>query len=184
MKKYLGLLCFLMVLMGFFCGCSEDMTLENKSVPGVKKVIFGVTPEGAEVELYSLVNAQGLEARIMTYGAILVSLETPDRNGVLKDITLGYDTLDEYIKNNPYFGATIGRYGNRIGKGKFTLEGAEYALAANDGENHLHGGLKGFDKVVWGAEVVKSQEGPTVKFNYLSKDGEEGYPGNLQCMVI
>ncbi|MFC1783959.1 aldose epimerase family protein [Planctomycetota bacterium] len=184
MKEYLILLCVLMVLMGFFCGCSEDITLENKSVPSVKKVIFGVTPEGAEVELYSLVNAQGLEARIMTYGAILVSLETPDRNGALKDITLGYDTLDEYIKNNPYFGATIGRYGNRIGKGKFTLEGAEYALAANDGENHLHGGLKGFDKVVWDAEVVKSQEGPTVKFSYLSEDGEEGYPGNFQCTVI
>jgi aldose 1-epimerase len=120
----------------------------------------------------------------MTYGATLVSLEVPDRTGRPGDIVLGYDTLDGYIKNNPYFGSTVGRYGNRIAKGRFTLDGATYQLATNNGENHLHGGTKGVDKVVWKAESVRGDGEVGVKFSYLSKDGEEGYPGNLNITVV
>lgn len=149
----------------------------------VQKESFGRIPDGQEVELYTLNNVHGLEARIMTYGAILVSLKIPDRNEKLSDITLGYDDLDGYIKENPYFGAVVGRCGNRIAKGKFTLDGVEYQLATNNGENHLHGGLKGFDKVVWKAKPVKEDNAVGVKLVYLSKDGEEGYPGNLSSTV-
>jgi aldose 1-epimerase len=138
---------------------------------------FGKTPDGTPVEIYTFRNRRGMEARIMTYGGIIVSLKTPDKNNRLDDIVLGCDSLDGYLKNNPYFGAIIGRYGNRIANGKFTLDGKAYALAANNGANHLHGGLKGFDKVVWKAEVDKPET--KLKLSYLSKDGEEGYPGNL-----
>ncbi len=148
----------------------------------VAKEPFGQA-DGRAVELYTLTNKNGLRARIMTYGGILVSFETPDRDGKPADITLGFDTLEEYLKGHPYFGATIGRYGNRIGKGKFTLDGAEYTLAVNNGPNHLHGGVKGFDKVVWEAEGFGNSQGVGLKLRYVSKDGEEGYPGNLACIV-
>jgi aldose 1-epimerase len=149
----------------------------------VKKEVFGNLPDGTPVEIYTLTNQNGLKARLMTYGAILVSLELPDRNGRLDDCVLGYDRLDGYVKNNPYFGAIVGRYGNRIAKGRFRLDGILYTLATNNGENHLHGGIKGFDKVVWAAAPVKDANAVGVKFIYLSKDGEEGYPGNLACTV-
>jgi aldose 1-epimerase len=149
----------------------------------VKKDLFGSLPNGTAVEIFTLTNRNGLKARLMTYGAILVSLEVPDRTGRLGDIVLGYDALDGYVKNNPYFGAIVGRYGNRIAKGRFALDGVTFKLAANNGENHLHGGLKGFDKVVWDAEPQMEDDGVGVKFTYLSKDGEEGYPGNLEVMV-
>jgi len=155
-----------------------------KSGGQIMKEAFGKTPEGEAVELYTLTNANGLKARIMTYGGIILSLEVPDRDGKLGDITLGYDTLSGYIKETPYFGAIVGRYGNRIGKGMFRLDGVEYRLATNNGENHLHGGVKGFDKVVWDAEGVKEADGVGVKLTYLSVDGEEGYPGNLNCTVV
>ena len=142
---------------------------------------FGKTPEGCEVKLYTLTNSNGLKARIMTYGAILVSLEVPDRNGKLDDITLGYDDLAGYIKENPYLGVIVGRYGNRIAKGRFSLDGTTYQLATNNGENHLHGGVKGFDKVVWDAQPFEQSDAVGAKLTYLSKDGEEGYPGNLEC---
>jgi aldose 1-epimerase len=144
---------------------------------------FGQTPEGQKVELYTLTNSHGLKAKIMTYGAIVTSLQVPDRQGKIDDIVLGYNNLTDYLANNPYFGAIVGRYGNRIGKGKFTLDGVQYSLATNNGENHLHGGLKGFDKVLWKAEPVKQRDGVGVKLMYLSKDAEEGYPGNLNCTV-
>lgn len=145
---------------------------------------FGKTPEGQEVRLYTLSNANGLEVRVMTYGAIVVSLKVPDQSGKMDDIVLGYDNLDSYVKNSPYFGAIVGRYGNRIGKGKFTLHGITYdKLAINNGENHLHGGVKGFDKVVWADEEVRRADGVGVALSYLSKDGEEGYPGNLTATV-
>lgn len=150
----------------------------------IEKQDFGKTPDGESVDLYTLTNANGLKTQIMTYGGIVTTLHVPDRDGNLGDIVLGYDTLDEYIKDNPYFGALIGRCGNRIGKGKFTLNGVEYTLATNNDENHLHGGIKGFDKVVWDAEQMETDEGPALKLTYLSKDGEEGYPGNLNCTVI
>ena len=144
---------------------------------------FGQTADGKSVRLYSLRNANGLRADIMTYGAIVVSLQTPDRKGQMADIVLGYDNLQDYIKNSPYFGAIVGRYGNRIAKGKFTLDGTEYTLATNNNTNHLHGGVKGFDKVVWDDKPVWQADAVGVKLSYLSKDGEEGYPGNLKATV-
>jgi aldose 1-epimerase len=150
----------------------------------IKKQPFGRTPDGMGVEIYALINDSGLKARIMTYGATLVSLEVPDRTGKSGDIVLGYDALDGYIKNNPYFGSIVGRYGNRIAKGRFVLDGVAYKLATNNGENHLHGGIKGFDKVVWKAEPVREAGAVGVKFDYLSADGEEGYPGNLAVTVV
>src|SRR5205085_7885179 len=123
--------------------------------------------------------------RITNYGGIVVSLKMPDRNGKFDDIALGYATLDGYLKNNsPYLGALIGRYGNRIAKGRFTLNGVEYKLATNNGENHLHGGIKGFDKVVWDAKLLRTKAGAALELTYLSRDGEEGYPGNLTARVI
>jgi aldose 1-epimerase len=159
------------------------LTAGNK--PHIRKEPFGGTADQTAVELYTLTNSQGAEARIMTYGGIVVSLKVPDRNGKLGDVVLGYDTLEGYLKNNtPYFGAIIGRYGNRIAKGGFTLSGHKYSLAKNNGENHLHGGIKGFDKAVWKAAEVKSSEGVGLALTYLSKDGEEGYPGNLSAKVV
>lgn len=149
----------------------------------IKTESFGRTPQGEQVQLYVLTNANGVKAQIMDYGATVVSLEVPDRDGKMADVVLGYDNLRDYIKNSPYFGAIVGRYGNRIAKGRFTLEGVEYTLAKNNGENHLHGGIKGFDKVLWKSESVNKPNAVGVKFSYLSKDGEEGYPGNLDCSV-
>jgi aldose 1-epimerase len=153
---------------------------EKKAVLNVEKTSYGKLPDGRPVDLYTLTNANGLRARLTTYGAITVSFETPDRNGQLADITLGYDTLDGWLTNTSYFGATVGRYANRIAKGKFTLDGQVYTLATNNGENSLHGGIKGYDKVLWQGEPVKTADAVGVKFTYLSKDGEEGYPGNLK----
>ncbi len=141
---------------------------------------FGKTPDGTTVELYTLANSHGLQAKIMTFGGIVVSLTTPDRAGRPGDIVLGFDNLDAYLAGHPFFGALIGRYGNRIGKGRFTLNGVEYKLAQNNGENHLHGGPGGFDKVVW---RVKNAGPQSLELGYLSKDGEEGYPGNLDVTV-
>ncbi|UCE99435.1 MAG: galactose mutarotase [Planctomycetota bacterium] len=150
----------------------------------IEKKAFGKTTDGQKVDIYTLTNDNGLQSEIMTYGGIVRTLLIPDRDGNLADIVLGYDILEEYIKDNPYFGALIGRYGNRIAKGKFTLDGVEYILATNNGPNHLHGGDKGFDKVVWGAEELQTKEGPALKLTYTSKDDEEGYPGNLTCTVV
>jgi aldose 1-epimerase len=140
-------------------------------------------PDGTEVSLFSLANAYGMKTSITNYGGIVVTLYTPDRSGNMEDVVLGYDTLADYLKATPYFGALVGRYGNRIARGKFTIDGTGYTLAVNNGENHLHGGLKGFDKVVWEASAVRNENAVGVKMHYTSKDGEEGYPGNLACTV-
>jgi aldose 1-epimerase len=152
--------------------------------PKIEKQPFGMTANGEPVELYTLTNVNGLEARIMTYGGTVVSLKTRDRNGNLGDIVLGYETLEGYLKNSPYFGSIIGRYGNRIGKGSFSLNRKQYALPKNNGLNTLHGGIKGFDKVVWNAKEVTLQDGVGLSLTYLSKDGEEGFPGNLSVTVV
>src|SRR5437899_3645829 len=149
----------------------------------IQKSAFGKTPEGTEVELYTLTNQKGMVAKVITYGAILTELRGPDRHGKVGNVVLGFDSLDQYVKGSPFFGATTGRVANRIANGRFTLEGKEYTLAVNNGPNHLHGGLKGFDKVVWKAQTVKSADGPAVRFTYHSPDGEEGYPGNLDVTV-
>jgi len=164
-------------------GSEAGVYRKGKVKMSVSKEVFGKTAEGEEVDVYRLVNANGVQARIMTYGGVLLSLEVPDNKGRLGDVVLGHDRLEKYLAGDPYFGAIVGRYGNRIGKGKFTLDGVAYQLATNNGENHLHGGLKGFDKVVWGARAVREADAVGVRLNYMSVDGEEGYPGNLSCVV-
>jgi aldose 1-epimerase len=151
---------------------------------GFKKDSFGKTSDGQSVELYTLTNTHGVEAKITNYGGIVVSLRVPDRSGKMDDVVLGFEQLDGYLKGHPYFGAIIGRYGNRIGKARFTLNGTEYKLAANNSENHLHGGIKGFDKAVWQAKQATVKNGVALELSHLSKDGEEGYPGNLSVTVI
>jgi aldose 1-epimerase len=163
---------------------ATEKAAEGGTAVDIQKEPFGRTPDGTAVEVYTLNNGKGLKARLMTYGATLVSLEVPDRAGKPGDIVLGYEGLEGYIKNSPYFGSIVGRYGNRIAKGRFVLDGVTYRLAANNGENHLHGGNKGFDKVVWKAEPVRESGAVGINFSYLSRDGEEGYPGNLNVTVI
>jgi aldose 1-epimerase len=174
----------------FMLGCKEKTETAEKSTEtkeqakmSITKESFGKMPDGKQVDLYTLTNANGIRARISSYGAILVSLQLPDREGNLADVALGFDTLDGYFTDHPYFGVTVGRYGNRIGGAKFTLNGVEYKLAANNGPNHLHGGIKGFDKVLWEAGQIQTSDEVGVKLTYMSKDGEEGYPGNLACVV-
>ena len=160
-------------------GCAT-MSKPTNTIGTISQAPFGEMPDGTPVEIYTLRNGNGCEARIMTYGGILQKFTVPDKNGKFTDIVLGFDNLDGYLTNSPYFGAIIGRYGNRIGGAKFTLEGKTYTLATNNGPNTLHGGIKGFDKVVW--KVVKADvgpHGPRLELNYLSKDGQEGFPGNL-----
>lgn len=158
-----------------------DMAVKNSVT--IKKDGFGTLPDGAPVDIYTLTGKSGFEVRIMTYGATLVSVKTPDRNGKVADITLGFDDLAGYLGVHPYFGAIVGRYGNRIAGGMFKLNGVEYKLAANDGKHHLHGGLKGFDKVLWKAEPFEKVDAAGARLSYLSKDGEEGYPGDLAVTV-
>jgi aldose 1-epimerase len=162
-------------------GCK---TTTEVSAPTMSSEPFGRTQDGTQVTLFTLRNRNGAEARISNYGGLVISLKVPDRNGHMDDVVLGYDTLDGYLKETPYFGALIGRYGNRIAKGKFTLDGKEYTLATNNGPNALHGGLKGFDKVVWEPMALSSSEGPALELQYVSKDGEEGYPGTLKAKAI
>ncbi len=172
---FLSLLCFTVLFAGGFGG---------KGKATVKVERFG-TVDGKEVSLYTLTNRHSVEARITNYGGILVSLKMPDRNNRLEDVVLGYDNLSDYTEGNPgYFGALIGRYGNRIARGRFRLNGVEYTLATNNNENHLHGGVKGFDKVVWDARPLKTRAGDALELTYLSHDGEEGYPGNLRVRVV
>ena len=143
---------------------------------------MGKTPDGVEVDLFTLTNSNGLRIKVMTYGATLISVETPDRHGRIEEITLSLDSLADYLKGHPCLGSTIGRVANRIAKGRFHLDGVEYKLAINNGPNHLHGGIKGFDKVVWKAEPMAAAN--AVAFRYHSRDGEENYPGNLDTEVI
>ena len=145
---------------------------------GMEKRAFGVLPDGRVADLYTLMSEE-VEVKITNYGGIITSLSVPDCDGVMGDIVHGFETLDEYLRPHPYFGAIVGRFANRIGGAKFKLDGEEYHLAKNSGENSLHGGLKGFDKVLWEAEV----KGNSLKLSYLSHDGEEGYPGNLKVVV-
>jgi aldose 1-epimerase len=159
-------------------GCSSPA---NTTTPTAQvQTLWGKTPEGASVELYTLVNAKGAEARIITYGGIVVSLKVPDRSGVLGDVVAGFDNLEGYLTPAPYFGALIGRYGNRVGGARFSLNNTEYTLTKNDSGNQLHGGARGFDKRLWHAKPLSPQ---SLELSYLSKDGEEGYPGNLLVSV-
>jgi aldose 1-epimerase len=149
-----------------------------------EKTAFGKTPDGQNVDLYTLTNKNGMQVAITNFGGIVVRIAVADRQGKTDDVVLGYDSLDGYVKDTAYFGAVIGRYGNRIAQGKFVLDGTTYTLARNNGENSLHGGIKGFNKAVWQAREVATKDGPSVELTYLSKDGEEGYPGNLNVKVL
>ena len=162
---------------------NEEMSKGETKTIKVEKSDYGVAERGEKVELFSLKNINGFEVDIITYGGRITSLKTVDNKGKLENVVLGFENLEQYEKDNPFFGALVGRYGNRIAKGKFSLNNTDYTLAKNNGENSLHGGLKGFDKVVW--KVVDIQEGDkgVLKLSYLSKDMEEGFPGNLTTMV-
>lgn len=144
---------------------------------------FGMVDDSVAVDEYTLKNSNGMEVKIITYGGIITSLKVPNKDSIAEDVVLGFDSVEQYVKGSPYFGAIIGRYGNRIANGKFTIDDVEYSLALNDGQNHLHGGLKGFDKVVWKADIIEKEDAVSLVLTYLSKDMEEGYPGNLDCKV-
>lgn len=150
----------------------------------IEEVAFGQTPDGTPVTLYVCTNARGNVLKMTNFGATVVALEMPDRHGQRANINLGFDRLDGYLGDHPYFGATVGRYANRIAQGRFTLDGQEYTLATNDGPNHLHGGDVPFHQVVWQAEPFRDDSGTGVRFHYSSPDGEEGYPGNLEVTAV
>jgi len=170
--------------------CLASYSSANKASPesrtkmDIVKTEFGKTPDGSTVDLYTLTNDKGLVAKVITYGATLTELHVPDKTGQLADVLLGFDDLKSYLERNPLFGSIVGRVANRIAGAKFTLNGVEYPLAKNAGPNHIHGGKKGFDKVIWKAQPVQGREGPSVVFTYLSRDGEESYPGNLNVIII
>jgi aldose 1-epimerase len=149
----------------------------------MEKKSFGKLPDGTEIEQYTLRSANGATAKVITYGATLTELWMPDKSGKSADVVLGFDNLEGYLGDHPFFGATVGRYGNRIAKGKFSIDGHEYSLFLNNGPNSLHGGKVGFNRKVWKAEPVKIAHGAAVKLSYVSKDGEEGYPGTLTTAV-
>jgi aldose 1-epimerase len=182
-----GVVASLVLLTG--CGSYQgeswryEHDLSANPTPMIEKQDFGKTPEGESVEIYTLLNRGGLKAKIMTYGALLTELHVPDRAGRLADVVLGFDDLDGYLKGHPYFGATTGRYANRIAKAQFLLNGTVYKLAANNGPNSLHGGIKGLDKRVWKARDVSTPLGAALELTYISPDGEEGFPGTLSIKV-
>ena len=179
MKKIEILIVIFLVIISNSC----TKISKKMQVLKIDKIQFGETMDGTDVDQFILSNNNGMEVRIINYGGIITSWTAPDKNGDYKDIVLGYNTLAEYEAETPYFGALIGRYGNRIAKGKFSLDDQEYTLAVNNGVNHLHGGLKGFDKVIWDAKTIVSDSTVSLELSYLSKDMEEGYPGNLETKV-
>lgn len=165
-------------------GCNNQ---NQQASMDITQEVFGKV-DGQQIDRYTLTNEKGMIVKVITYGGIISELYAPDRNGVYEDVILGFDSIDgylspEYSQVNPFFGALIGRYGNRIGGARFTLDSVEYVLPANNGPNSLHGGFKGFDKVVWQAEPIKGEKEVTLKLTYLSADGEAGYPGNLNVEV-
>ena len=162
------------------CNCRSSSTPMK---PTLEKSAFGQLPDGTAVDLFTLKNKHGITVKVMTYGCLITEILTPDRQGRMGDIVLGFNDLDSYVKGHPFFGAVVGRYANRIAKGKFTLDGQNYTLATNNYPNALHGGLKGFDKVVWDATPLEVADGVAVKFTYTSRDGEEGYPGTVKATV-
>jgi aldose 1-epimerase len=177
-------LCLLGAVIAIGCGsepAAPPPSAETPTMPVVERAAFGRTPDGQAVDIFTLRNTSGIEVKAITYGGIITSLKTPDRTGAMADIVLGFDSLDGYLGDHPYFGAIIGRYGNRIARGRFLLDKNEYRLATNNGPNHLHGGVKGFDKHVWTPEIIGNN---AVRFSRVSPDGEEGYPGALQVAVV
>ena len=189
MKKYIlrGTLVLVSIFLMATCKPKTEPTVTTESdsaqMVTINESSFGNLPDGSAVTLYTFRNAHGTEVKIIDYGGIITSLKTADRSGVFEDVVLGYDSLSGYMKAPSFFGCIVGRYGNRIAKGQFTLDGKKYNLVKNNGENHLHGGTKGFDKVMWEATPSTSADGASLKLTYVSKDMEEGYPGNLHVTV-
>jgi aldose 1-epimerase len=189
MKKTLSIFTMIAIAATLFTGCAEPQEAEEKESVGTTSSKAGITSQdwgtadGQAVKLFTLTNSSGTEVKITNYGGIITSWQTRDKDGNLGNIVLGFDSLAPYLQASPYFGAIIGRYGNRIANGTFSLEGKTYKLATNNGKNHLHGGDKGFDKVVWTAEPATDGK-VSLALTYLSKDGEEGYPGNLNVKVV
>jgi aldose 1-epimerase len=181
MQRLHGTVCLTAMIVMSACSSSTSETPAAGGVTLPQKE-FGVTPAGP-ARLYTLANKHGMAVTITNYGGIVTSLRAPDRNGKSDDVVLGYDSIDGYLKKHPYFGAIVGRYGNRIAKARFTLDGVEYKLAANNGANALHGGLQGFDKKLWEASDVSASD-PALALSYVSRDGEEGYPGRLSTRVV
>jgi aldose 1-epimerase len=172
------------VLLGVaIASCSMNRQASTTAAATVSRSSYGRLPDGRAVDLFTLTNAHGVEVRAMTYGAIITVLRTPDRTGHLEDVVLGFDSLPGYLGNSPYFGAIVGRYANRIARGQFTLDGATYRLALNNGPNSLHGGRRGFDKVLWMGESFQAGDTVGLRLRYTSADGEEGYPGTLAVRV-
>lgn len=163
---------------------SKENDLPQGSVRGITQVPYGKLKDGTPISLYTMTNSKGMKMTVINYGGIITSLHVPDKEGNLVDVVLGYDSLQAYEDRNPFFGALVGRYGNRIGNARFTLDEKVYELVKNNNGNHLHGGTKGFDKVVWKIEEVPAEDGVALKLSYLSKDMEEGYPGNLNTEII
>src|SRR5919106_6607224 len=164
-------------------GCTTHRRSNVTAPASVTRTPFGQLPDGRTVELFAMTNAQGIEVRAMTYGGIITVIRTPDRNGRFDDVVLGYDSLAPYLDQSPYFGAIVGRYANRIARGQFTLDGVTYQLARNNGQNPLHGGEGGFNKVLWTGESFNSDSGVGVTLRHTSRDGEEGYPGTVTVRV-
>jgi aldose 1-epimerase len=165
------------------CNRGESSAPVQTPKPKLMQSPFDRTPDGQVVDLITLRNSKGIEMTVLTYGGIIMSLRTPDATGALDDIVLGFDDLKSYVEKSPYFGTLIGRYGNRIAKGKFSIDGTVYTLATNNGVNHLHGGTKGWDKAVWGFEPFQNAKGVGVVLTHTSKDGDEGYPGTVKAKV-
>lgn len=182
--KFRSVLLSVLVMMLALAGCRVAPLQQDGGETNIQVSDFGRTQNGQKVDLYTLTNANGLVAKIATYGGIVTELWVPDRNGQLGDIVLGFDNIRDYEQKSPHFGCIIGRYGNRIGNAAFMLDGKVYSLNANDGNNHLHGGLVGFEKVVWDAKPFQTSDGVGLELRYLSKDMEEGYPGNLDVTVV
>lgn len=173
-----------MMFMGALLMTTLSPTGATPQLGSTIKKSFGKTPDGQVVELYVLTNKGGAEVSITNYGGAVVAVKVPGRNGKLADVVLGYDTADGYVNDKSYFGAIVGRYGNRIGHAQFVLDGKTYTLAKNNHENSLHGGIKGFNKAVWSAKTLPGKDGQSLELSYLSKDGEEGFPGNLKVTVV
>jgi len=181
-SKLITAIVFIIIIFGCIENKPKQDQKGNQSM-SITKEVFG-TVDNKEVYLYTLKNGSGFTIKITNYGGIVTSVLAPDKNGKFDNVVLGYDSLSGYLKDTPYFGAIVGRYANRIAGGKFVLNGQEYTLAVNNGPNHLHGGIKGLDKVVWDDEEIQRENETGLKLHYLSKDGEEGYPGNLDVTVI
>ncbi len=192
-KKLIAAFMLSLAGLGWACSGNTDKSQESNTnsqavadtATAVSSTTFGKMPDGTNVHLYTLTNGKGTEVQITNYGAAITSLKVADNEGTVEDVVLGFDSLSGYLQQGvPYFGAIVGRYGNRIANARFAIDGQTYQLAANDGPNHLHGGEKGFDKVLWEASPLQDQAARALRLTYTSKDGEEGYPGNLNVEVV